>query len=316
MALSFNELKKSRQSSFQALTKELNKMQNQEGRQEDERFWKPEVDKAGNGMAVIRFLPAPKNEDFPFVKIFTHAFKGPSGQWYIENSLTTPRPGHSNGSDDPVSEYNGKLWNSTSDDSSPARKQARDQKRKLNFISNIYVIKDPANPTNEGKVFLFKYGKKIFDKLASATKPEFDDEKPIDPFDLWDGANFKLKIRKVEGYPNYDKSEFDAPAPLSKDDDEMKSIWEKSYSLQEFLKEDNFKSYDQLKARLVKVLDLDGSGSKERTKSAEDTPPWDGENTAPAPKQKAKPAPKQKAESFDDEDEDTMNFFESLVENE
>lgn len=315
MALSFSELKKSRKSSLQELTKELTKMQSQEGRQEDDRFWKPGVDKAGNGMAIIRFLPAPKNEDVPFVKIFTHAFKGPTGQWYIENSLTTPRPGHSNGSDDPVSEYNSKLWNSTADDSSPARKQARDQKRKLNFISNIYVIKDPANPDNEGKVFLFKYGKKIFDKLASATKPEFDDETPISPFDLWEGADFKLKIRKADGYPNYDKSEFDSPKPLSEDDKVLQTIWEKTHSLQEFLEEKHFKSYDQLKTRLVKVLALDGSVVKERTKTAEDSLPWD-EEAAPPPQQKAKAAPKQKAQSLDDDDDsETMNFFESLVDN-
>jgi len=220
MSTSFAALKQQRQTSLDALTKELTKLNAPSaGSEEDNRFWKPSVDKAGNGMATIRFLPAPEGEDMPFVRIFEHGFKGPTGSWYIENSLTTL------GKQDPVSEYNSQLWNSTNDDASPARKQVRDQKRRLNFISNILVVKDAAKPDNEGKVFLYKYGKKIFDKINENMNPQFEDETAINPFDMWEGANFKLKIRQVEGYRNYDKSEFDGAAPISKDDDQLEKVW-------------------------------------------------------------------------------------------
>ena len=308
MTTSFAALKQSRQSSLDALTKELSKLNTQsQGSDEDSRFWKPTVDKAGNGMATIRFLPPPEGEDMPFVRIFEHGFKGPTGLWYIENSLTTL------GKQDPVSEYNSQLWNSTTDDASPARKQVRDQKRRLNFISNILVVKDSANPANEGKVFLYKYGKKIFDKINEAMNPQFDDEKPMNPFDLWEGANFKLKIRQVEGYRNYDKSEFESPAPISDDDATLEKIWKQEHSLQDFLDPSKFKSYDELKAKLSRVLGLDGSAAGARanaTKKAEDSAPWDDE--APAPKAKAAPAPKM-AESFAEDDDDTMAFIKNLA---
>lgn len=307
MTTSFAALKQSRQSSLDALTKELSKLNTtSQGSDEDNRFWKPTVDKAGNGMATIRFLPPPENEDMPFVRIFEHGFKGPTGLWYIENSLTTL------GKQDPVSEYNSQLWNSTNDDASPARKQVRDQKRRLNFISNILVVKDSANPANEGKVFLYKYGKKIFDKINEAMNPQFDDEKPMNPFDLWEGANFKLKIRQVEGYRNYDKSEFESPAPISDDDATLEKIWKQEHSLQDFLDPSKFKSYDELKAKLARVLDLAGGSNVSRanaTKKAEDTAPWD---EVPAPKAKAASAPKM-AESFAEDDEDTMAFFKNLA---
>ena len=287
--------------SLSALTEELNKISNQEGggKKGDDRFWSPTVDKAGNGYAVIRFLPAPPNEDVPFVRVFDHGFQGPGG-WYIENSLTTI------GKQDPVSEYNSKLWNSTTDDKSPEREQARKQKRRLHFISNIYVVQDQANPDNEGKVFLYKYGKKIFDKLKEAMEPQFEDESPMNPFDLWAGANFKLKIRQVEGYRNYDKSEFDKPAALLKDDDKLEKVWNSEHSLQEFLKPENFKSYEELKAKLVKVLSGD-AGAKVK-KAEEDDVPWAREESAPTFKAKAAP----KIQETEDDDE-SLEFFKSLA---
>ena len=211
----------------------------------DERLWKPEVDKSGNGYAVLRFLPAPKGEELPWAKVWNHAFQGPTGQWYIENSLTTI------GQNDPVSELNTAYWNS-GDESD--KEIARKQKRKLQYYANIYVVSDPKHPENEGKVFLYRFGKKIFDKCMEAMQPAFEDETPINPFDFWEGANFKLKIRKVDGYWNYDKSEFAAPSALLDDDDALEEVWGKQYSLEEFTAPTNFKSYDELKTRLDTVL--------------------------------------------------------------
>ena len=248
--MSFASLKKaSSGSSFAKLTKEIEKInQPQQGSGPDERLWKPEMDKTGNGFAVIRFLPAPDGEELPFAKVWSHAFKGPGGQWYIENSLTTI------GKDDPVGEMNRELWNSGRESDKAI---ARAQKRKLSYYSNIYVVSDPAHPENEGRVFLYKYGKKIFDKLVEAMQPAFQDETPVDPFDFWKGADFKLKIRKVDGYWNYDKSEFTTPAVLGGfEDDKLESIWKQGYSLAEFEDVKNFKPYEQLKGRLSMVLGL------------------------------------------------------------
>ena len=247
--MSFADLKK--QSKLGSLTaklvKEVEKMNtNSSG---DERLWKLDVDKSGNGYAVIRFLPAPNGEDLPFVKLYSHAFQG-SGGWYIENSLTTL------GQKDPVSEYNTTLWNNGTD---AGKELARKQKRKLTYVSNIYVVKDPANPENEGKVFLYKYGKKIFDKITTAMQPEFEDEEAIDPVDFWQGANFKLKAKNVAGYRNYDSSEFAAVSALLDDDEAMEGIWKKQYSLEEFVAPDQFKSYDDLKKRLDYVLGNKGT---------------------------------------------------------
>ena len=243
--MSFASLKK--QSSLGSLTAKLVKeveKTNKGGGSGDDRLWKPEVDKAGNGYAVVRFLPAPDGEDLPWAKLYSHAFQGPGG-WYIENSLTT------NGAKDPVSEYNSELWNTGIDSD---KEIARKQKRKLSYYSNIYVVKDPSNPENEGKVFLYKYGKKIFDKIMSAMQPEFEDEEPINPFDFWAGADFKIKIKKVAGYWNYDSSEFARPGALLDDDEAMEAIWKKEYSLAEITAADQFKSYDELKKRLDYVL--------------------------------------------------------------
>ena len=248
--MSFASLKKASKTgdTLSKLTREIEKLNQPTagGGGADERLWKPELDKSGNGYAVIRFLPAPNGEEMPWAKVWSHAFKGPGGQWYIENSLTTL------GKDDPVGELNRELWNSGKDSD---KEIARAQKRKLSYYSNIYVVSDPAHPENEGRVFLYKYGKKIFDKLIEAMQPAFADESPIDPFNFWKGADFKLKIRKVDGYWNYDKSEFAAPATLADfDDEKLESIWKEGYSLAEFEDSKNFKSYEDLKKRLDLVL--------------------------------------------------------------
>ena len=248
--MSFANLKK--QSSLGSLTqklvKEVEKM-NSNSSGGDDRLWKPEMDKTGNGYAVIRFLPAPDGEDLPWVKMYSHGFQGPGG-WYIENSLTTI------GQKDPVSEYNRTLWNSGNDKD---KEIVRKQKRKLSYYANIYVVKDPANPANDGNVFLFKFGKKIFDKIMAAMQPEFEDETPINPFDFWQGANFKLKIRKVDGYWNYDKSEFDSPSALLDDDDALEALWKTQHSLAAMTAADQFKTYEQLQTRLDYVLGRKGT---------------------------------------------------------
>jgi len=302
MATSFSQLKRSGSSNLDVLTKELNKLQgNQQQSNKDDRFWQPEVDKVGNGYAVIRFLPAPQGEDVPFVRIWDHAFQGPGG-WYIEKSLTTL------GEKDPVSEYNSQLWNSGVD----ANKDlVRKQKRRLYFVSNIYVVSDPSNPENEGKVFLYRYGKKIFDKLNEAMNPAFQDETPVNPFDFWEGADFKLKIRKVEGYRNYDKSEFSAQAALLQDDDKLEEIWKTQYSLQEFVNRDQFKSYDELKARLEKALALGGAtavGATAAATAAEDTVPWNEPEQAAAPS-----IPEAKQPAQEEEEDESLSFFEKLA---
>ena len=299
MSTSFAELKRSRKSTYDKILEETNKVQNT-GNAGDDRFWKPDVDKAGNGYAVIRFLPAPVGEDLPWVRLFSHGFQGPGG-WYIENSLTTL------GNDDPVSEYNSQLWNRGDE---AGKDLARKQKRRLNYISNIYVVKDPAHPENEGKAFLYKYGKKIFDKLNDMMNPEFEDESPVNPFDFWEGANFKMKIRNVEGYRNYDKSEFDAPSALLDDDEALETLWKSQQSLQEFVAPKNFKSYAELKTKLYRVLGEAGDTSvaDEIEEVAPFTPSFvnaDEGNSAEAA------APSEKRS---DTDED-LDFFQKLADN-
>jgi hypothetical protein len=248
----FATLKKS-SGALDRLSKEIEKLNTPASGEKkgDDRFWKLERDKSGNGSAVIRFLPPSAidgDDALPWVRVFDHGFKGPSGKWYIENSLTTLNQ------KDPVSEYNSQLWNASTDDQSWQRKQARAQKRRLHYISNIYVVSDPKNPDNEGKVFLFKFGKKIFDKITMAMNPEFEGDEAVNPFDFWKGANFKIRIRTVDGYPNYDQSLFDASRPLKDDDAELERIWNKQHSLKEFVDPKNFKSYEELKRRLDEVL--------------------------------------------------------------
>jgi len=296
MAVDFSALKKQR-GSFDNLMKEVDKIvtpQTQES-SKDDRFWQPEVDKAGNGYAVIRFLPPSKGEDLPWVRIWNHGFQGPSGKWYIENSLTTL------GKPDPVSEVNNELWNSGNE----ANKDiARKQKRRLNYTANIYVVKDPAHPENEGQVKLFKFGKKIFDKIKDIMQPQFEDEDPVNPFDLWKGANFKLKIRNVEGYRNYDKSEFESPAPLFNDDSEMEDIWNKQHSLQEFLDPKHFKSYEELKAKLEQVLSATGSATPRAEAVELDEP------RAAAKVIKSTPKP---SKDVDLDDDDSLSYFAKLA---
>ena len=245
---SFKEMKNNRMANLESLSKQVEKLAEKPS-YEDERIWKLERDKTGNGYAVIRFLPAPENEDVPWVRVWTHGFKGPGG-WYIENSLTTL------GKDDPVSKANTALWNSGIDSD---KNIARDRRRKLNYYSNIYVVEDSLNSENEGKVFLFRYGKKIFEKITGVMNPEFQDETPINPFDLWEGANFKIKMRQVDGFPNYDKSEFTDICPLAEDEKKLEEVWKSQYSLSEIVDEKNFKSYAELESRFNTVIAHEGN---------------------------------------------------------
>ena len=260
----------------------------------DERIWKPQLDKTGNGYAVLRFLPASDGEDLPWAKLWSHAFQGPTGQWYIENSLTTLNQ------KDPVSEHNTVLWNSGVESD---KEIARKQKRKLQYYSNVYIVTDTKNPENEGKVFLFRYGKKIFDKLMEAMQPQFDDEEAIDPFNLWKGANFKLKIRKVDGFWNYDKSEFEKPSALKDNDDELENIWKSQHSLADFTAPTNFKSYDELKTRLDTVLSGVASVGLASTATVDE----------PVSSVKVD-TPEEPAPTVDtSEEDDTMDYFQKLA---
>ena len=262
----------------------------------DDRLWKPELDKSGNGYAVIRFLPAVEGEDMPWAKVWNHAFQGPTGQWYIENSLTTV------GQKDPVSEMNSQYWNTGIESD---KEIARKQKRKLQYFSNIYVVSDSKHPENEGKVFLFRYGKKIFDKIMASMQPEFEDETPVNPFDFWEGANFKLKIRKVAGFWNYDSSEFEKPSALFDNDAQIEGIWGQQYALAEHTAPTNFKSYEELKTRLDAVL----SGSVTIGNVAEkmsDEPVADSVVST-------KPVDNTPPSAVDSSDDDTMDYFQKLA---
>lgn len=297
--MDFNALKKNRGAALKALQNELDETggKKKDG-WKDKRFWEPTVDKIGNGGAIIRFLP-PKTGGDPFVKLWSHGFRGPTGQWYFENSRTTL------GEPDPVAEYNSKLWNSGNE------QKARDQKRRLHFISNILVVKDPGDPSNEGKVFMYKYGKKIFEKIEQALNPPFDDEgrapdhddynptNSVDPFDMWEGANFRLLIRKVDGFRNYDLSKFDSPKAVGSDE-EMEGVWKQTYDISELVSTSNFKSYDELKDRLYKVLalDEDADGPKTTRKSAADMDTDASENVSEG--------------DFDDDDEE-LDELEKLM---
>lgn len=305
---SFAEMKKASSTSFEFLNKELQNLGNN-GNNKDDRYWKLDVDKAGNGYAILRFLPAPNGEDLPFTQPFYHhGFQGPGG-WYIENSLTTLKQ------DDPVSEHNSELW-ATEIESN--RAIARKQKRRLSYHANIYVVRDSANPQNEGKVFLYKFGKKIFDKLNEAMNPKFDDETPINPFDFWTGADFKLKARKADsGHRTYEDSGFSPTSPISTSDgtpleeDEIKTVWDAQHSLKEIVDPKNFKTYDELKAKLHKVLGL--GGQRAPTTKAEDDEAMDFTpkfKERQAPSENEAPSPKLNEDSGDDED---LDFFKSLA---
>ena len=299
MNTSIAALKRSR-SNLDALTKELSGVSSNNNQKSyvDDRFWKPELDKTGNGYAVLRFLPAVKDEDLPWVKMWSHAFQGPGG-WYIENSLTTMNQ------KDPVSEENSRLWNSGIE---ADKEIARKRKRKLSYFANVLIVSDPKHPENEGQVKLFKFGKKIFDKITDKMQPQFEDEKPVNPFDFWEGADFKLKIRKVDGFWNYDKSEFDSPKEIADNDEAIEGIWSKQYPLKPFLEAANFKSYDELKSKLDKVL----TGSR-NTGTVEDmvTPPSISETPDVSPEAVA-------ASSSNDsvDDDETLSYFSKLAEEE
>ena len=294
--MDFDTLKTS-SSGFDKLTKALEENLNPEdsknkNKYQDERIWKPELDKTGNGYAVLRFLPATSGEDMPWVRLWSHAFQGPGG-WYIENSLTTL------GNKDPVSEENTRLWNTGVESDKGI---ARNRKRKLSYYANVLIVSDPTHPENEGQIKLFKFGKKIFDKITEAMQPAFEDETPINPFDFWKGANFKLKIRKVDGFWNYDKSEFEGVSAIADNDDNIKAIWEKQYPLKPFLDASNFKSYEELKEKLNRVIT--GNKSTETVENV-DLPSTstgtvkskDGASTAPA-----------------SESDDTLDYFSKLAE--
>jgi len=302
MTSSLSALKRS--NNLDTLMGELSKVaepQKQSNSYQDDRFWKPELDKSGNGYAVLRFLPAVKDEDLPWARLWSHAFQGPGG-WFIENSLTTLNK------KDPVSESNSLLWNSGVE---ADKEIARKRKRKLSYIANVLIVSDSKHPENEGQIKLFKFGKKIFDKITEAMKPEFEDEKPINPFDFWEGANFKLKIRKVDGYWNYDKSEFDSPSTIKENDEAIEELWNKQYPLKPFLAPENFKSYDELKAKLDKVL----SGVR-NTGTAEDVmdPPTTPTVSSPVVNETVDASTSVTDVTEEDDGDETLDYFSKLAE--
>ena len=269
----------------------------------DDRYWKPTVDKAGNGYAVIRFLPAAEGEELPWVRYWDHGFKGPTGQWYIENSLTTI------GKEDPVSEMNSVLWNSGRDED---KEIARSRKRRLHYVSNIMVVSDPANPSNDGKTFLYIYGKKIFDKIMDVMQPQFQDETPVNPYDFWEGADFKLKIQQVAGYRNYDKSEFAGQRTLSDDDTKLESIYNTLYSLNEIVDPKNYKTYEELKAKLNRVLGEEGA-----VMTTAESVSLDETASAPTYREAAEPVPQQPSftpqVADNTDDDDSLSYFNKLA---
>ena len=301
--MDIQSLRKMRNSDFGAISSAFDKVANPQSEQKsftDDRFWRLEGDKAGNGTATIRFLPRVEGDELPWVRIFSHGFQGPTGKWYIENSLTTL------GENDPVGELNTQLWNSGSE----ANKEiARKQKRRLSFTANILIVSDPKHPENEGKVFLWKFGKKIFDKIMDKARPTFEDEKPVNVFDFWEGANFKLRMRKKDGYANYDESAFMEPAPIGTDD-EIVGYASAQHKLSEFIDRKNFKSYDELKKKLNEVLSGDSFASKSAAEIAEQ----EDRPVASAPKVASKPAPKMP--EINDDDEDVMSYFQKIAQEE
>lgn len=334
----FSSLKSSSDNSIERLNKEMEKLNGGSGSNEEEGYWKPTVDKVGNGSAIIRFLPAPAvdgDEALPWQRIYSHGIKGPSGKWYIEKSLTTLNQ------KDPVSDLNSRLWAESSDDSGPQRKQARDQKRRLGFVSNIMVISDPENPENDGKVFLYKYGKKIFEKIQEAMRPPFDAKgrsaehalydptNAFVPFDMWKGANFNLRIRKKDGFRNYDGSSFDVCSVLDDDDSILENIWKQERSLTQLVAPSEFKTYDELKEKLATTLEMTVADLEERIAGNRPAygPPVGRRVPAPAP---APAAAQTKADSsgdvfkgaaqrqssvadIDEDDEDVKRFKELAV---
>lgn len=299
--MSFSDLKK--QSKLGSLTEKLIKQvekMNEGSSKDDDRFWKPVMDKGGTGSAVIRFLPAPEGCDLPWVQVWSHAFQGPGG-WLIDNCLTTL------GQNCPVCEANRELWNTGSKDN---QNIVRDRKRKLSYYANIYVVRDPANPANEGRVFLYKFGKKVFDKIMAAMQPEFDDEEPINPFDFWTGANFKLKLVKKDGYWNYDKSEFASPSVLLDDDDELEAIYKSLNNLNDFVAPSEFKSYDDLKKRLDYTLGLKGTPKYQDPETIDE----EEEIEVSMPARQSSSSRSSVSSDDEDEDDDALSYFQKLAE--
>ncbi len=307
--MDINTLRKMRNNDFSKIAGEFEKIANpSEGKSyNDDRVWKLEPDKAGNATAVIRFLPRTEGDELPWVRVFNHSFQGPTGKWYIENSLTTLDE------KDPVGELNSRLWNSGSE----ANKEiARKQKRKLTYIANVLIVSDPKHPENEGQVRLFKFGKKIFDKIMDKARPTFEDEKPVNVFDLWEGADFKLRMRKVDGYANYDQSQFMEPAALFDGDEEkLLEVVSKQHKLSEFLDRKNFKSYDELAKKLADVLDDTGVPAKSAAQIAEDDDyvAPKRQPTAEVKKMPEKAAPSPASSGDDDDDEDMMSYFQKIA---
>lgn len=302
--MSFSNLKRNRNSIDKLVQAASSAGGGEKSSYKDERMWKPTVDKMGNGYAVIRFLPAAEGQELPWVRYWDHGFKGPTGKWYIERSLT------SIGQEDPVGVLNSKLWNISDDDKSPTRKQARDQKRRLHYVSNVMVISDPANPENEGKIFMYQFGKKIFDKLMDAMQPQYEDETPMNPFDFWEGANFKIKIRKVDGWVNYDKSEFDSSSPLSNSDEELEKIYNSMHDLSEYTDPKNYKTYAELEMKLNSVLGTDVNPTVEtEIKLGYESPEPTYRETPPTS------INEMSSSSYEDEEteEDTMSYFAKLA---
>jgi hypothetical protein len=305
--MDLNTLRASRNQDFGKIASAFDKIANpgtDSKSYEDDRFWKLEADKAGNATAVIRFLPRVEGDELPWVKIFSHGFQGPTGKWYIENSLTTLNQ------NDPVGELNSQLWNSGSE----ANKEiARKQKRRLHFVANVLIVSDPKHPENEGQVRLFKFGKKIFDKIMNKAKPTFEDEKPVNVFDLWEGANFKLRMRKVEGYPNYDESVFAEPTPVAPSDEAILAVVNRQYKLAEFVDPKNFKSYEELKAKLDSVLSGGGTYTTAEQLTNEPLPVAEAPVIKAAPAPSFTAAPVSRAPEINDDDDDVMSFFQKIA---
>ena len=304
MSLDIAALRRSRSTDFSKITSELDKIANpQSGSRNDDRLWKLEGDKLGNGTATIRFLPRIDGDQYelPWVKLFSHGFQGPTGKWYIENSLTTL------GQDDPVGELNTSLWNSGTE----ANKEiARKQKRQLSYYANILVISDPKHPENEGKVFIFRFGKKIFDKIMDKAKPTFEDETPVNVFDLWEGANFKFRMRKVAGYSNYDESVFSDPSAIAEDENKLVQIMNARHNLQEYLLPSNFKTYDELKKKLDSVLSADTFTPRTAEQIAEE---FDVKEAPSIPSADAPKPSSSTSSSFDGDDDDALDYFKRLA---
>jgi len=299
--MDINTLRKMRNTDFGKISSEFEKIANPQSDSksyQDDRFWKLEADKAGNGTATLRFLPRAEGDELPWVKIFSHGFQGPTGKWYIENSLTTI------GENDPVGELNSRLWNTGSD---ADKEVARKQKRKLAYYANVLVVSDPKHPENEGKVKLFKFGKKIFDKIMDKARPTFEDETPVNVFDFWEGADFKLRMRKVDGYPNYDQSAFQESSPIADSEEEILAIANSQHKLTEFLDKKNFKTYEELSRKLASVLEWSNNGTPSAASISEDDDEPVRQVKATAPKSKVSIA------SSDDSDEEALSYFKKIA---